>query len=174
MDTAADVPDGVRWLWVVDGSAVPRPTALGALLAAAERLDQAGVEVSLLASRVVGPDGRLAPGHAPLSPQDETARAIVAASAGVLPVRAISAASLLARPAAISGPIPAGPSASMTWSARLLRSASGFLAPESVADARTRVPRARVAAALVLGDGLRGRERLRVGMDLVEGLGRRP
>lgn len=168
LDTGAD------WLWILDGSAVPRPTALGRLLAAADRLDGV-VRPIVLGSRVVSSEGRLARGHLPLAPQDQTAVAVRTATLRVLHVRAVGSGSLLVRREAVSGPLPVGVAATMAWTARLLADGGGFVAPDSVADVReARSPhtRAAVAVRLLAGRGLGPRERLRLAGELLERAGR--
>jgi hypothetical protein len=152
---------GTTWLWIADGSAIPRPEALAALLDAAARLEAVEPAV-LLASRVAG-DGA----HAPLAPQDATAVAMRTVGLKVLPVRAVTGASLLVRREAAT---PASGGA-FVWTARLLRDGSGFLVPDSVADANgaghgARSPR--VAAQLLAGTALRPRERLRLAAEVAE------
>jgi hypothetical protein len=166
---AAGLRDGVAagtaWLWLLDGSATPRPGALAALLDAAERLEPVQPAV-VLASRVVGPDGAVAPAHAPLAPQDATALAMRVAGLKVLPVRAVTGASLLVRRDAAA---QAGTADAYVWTARLLRDGTGFLVPDSVADAASRGARpAGVTARLLAGTALRPRERLRLAAEVAE------
>jgi hypothetical protein len=157
-----------HWVWLLDGTAMPRPACLARLLGALERLPRAP---RLLASRVIGPDGAVAEAHTPIAPQDQTAVAIETVSAKVLHVRAVTAGSLLLRPADARG-ASAGPAASLAWSAALLREGGGFLVPNSVADARapelSRSQRAELAGRLLLGGALSGRERLRFAAELAE------
>src|SRR4051794_14570652 len=94
-DVSAADPGG--WVWFLDGTAVPRPDALAALLAAAERLESVSAP-AVLASRVVAAGGALAPRPVPPSPQAQTPVAgrtpalrglpIPAATGGSLPGRA--------------------------------------------------------------------------------------
>lgn len=161
------------WLWLVDGSAIPRPPALGALLAAAERLGPVTPPI-VLASTILDRGGRLAAGHAPLAPQDQTAVAVRTVALRVLHVRAVSGASLLVRADALRSLSLAGPAGAMVWTARLLRGGGGFLVPASLADGRAPVgarERVDTAARLLLGTALRPRERLRLGVGLVEQAG---
>jgi len=162
---------GTDWLWLVDGSAVPRPDALGALLDAADRLGGL-VDVLLLSSRIVAADGRLDALHAPIAPQGQTDVALRTVAQRVLHVRAVTGGSLLVRASGVSDLPSAGAPATMAWTARLLRDRhdGGFLVPESVADA---VPdpsasRTAVARRLLTGDALTARERIRLAAELVE------
>jgi hypothetical protein len=153
---------GAGWVWVLDGTALPRPAALAALIAAAERLEPV-CPPAALASRIVAADGSVAATHAPLATQGEPALALTTVGLRVLPVRAMAGGSLLVRPAALGA---ACGEPAMVWTARLLRDARGFLVPDSAADATRRADRA--AARLLLGTALRPRERLRLAADLVE------
>lgn len=159
------------WLWLLDGSALPRKTTLSALLAAAKRLEGIAEPV-VLASRVVDDEGRLALNHVPMAPQDQTATAIETVTARVLPVRAVSAGSLLVEANASGVGVP-HPRRAMAWTAAVLRNAAGFVVPDSVADARGPGGKRATSswAALLLGGGLRGRERLRFAAELIERAG---
>lgn len=164
------------WVWFLDGTAVPRPDALAALLAAAERLESVSAP-AVLASRVVAAGGALAPGHVPLSPQAQTQVAVRTAALRVLPIRAATGGSLLVRADALAQ-LAGRDGAAMLWTARLLRAHAGFLVPDSVAEASDAPAQgsrsAPVAARLLLGTALRPRERLRFGVELFERLTPRP
>lgn len=168
LDTSAD------WLWILDGSAVPRPPALGRLLAAAKRLEGV-VRPIVLGSRVVNSEGRLARAHGPLAPQDQTAVAVRTTSARVLHVRAVSSGSLLVRREAVTGSAPVGVGATMAWTARVLARGGGFVVPDSLAEVREatnpRLQRAALASRLLVGRGLGPRERLRFAVELLERAG---
>jgi hypothetical protein len=168
-DFGASPPGDADWIWLLDGTATPRPDCLAHLLAALERLP---LVPRLLASRIVGPDGTLAGAHAPIAPQDQTAVAIETVSARVLHVRAVTGASLLLRPADATC-ASAGPPAAMAWTAALLRDkGGGFLVPDSIADARrpglSGGERVGLARRLLLSNALSGRERLRFTAELAE------
>jgi hypothetical protein len=157
------------WLWLLDGTAVPRPGALRALLEAAERLEPVCPPAALASRIVAGADGRLAPAHAPIAPQGQTHVAMKTVGLRVLPVRAVTGGSLLVRAADAPGP---GREPALVWTARLLRDRPGFLVPASLADARADPPRA--TARLLLGGALRGSERVRLAAEVAERLVRRP
>jgi hypothetical protein len=160
-DDVAAAPSPGAWTWLLDGTALPRPGALGELADALARVRPI-VAPALLASRVVGADGALAPAHVPLAPQGEVEVAMRTVPQRVLHVRAVTGASVLLPPGT-----PVGDGAALVWTARLLRDAPGFLVPASVADARDGVaPRAPLA--LLTGDALRPRERLRMAAGLLE------
>jgi hypothetical protein len=133
---AAGAADG--WTWVLDGTARPRPGALGRLLAAIDEAAASGVPAPVvLASAVLGPDGRAEPGHAAWYRRGDSDLAMRSARGGLLPIRAARAGSLLVRARTGSGDgLPAGPAAAIAWTGRLLRDATGYLVPASVADAR--------------------------------------
>lgn len=136
------------WSWLLDGSAIPRSGALAALLEAAGRAGDA----SLLASAVLDGRDRLAHGHEPLLPRGDGTLALTFAPLRILPVRAVSGASVLVRGAA-------PPGAAFRWTATVLREGRGFLVPASVAVAL--VPGSGHHR-LLLGGALTGRERLRL------------
>ena len=174
VDAQTRAPDGAGggadWVWVLDGSALPAPGALAALVAAAERLEDAAP--ALLASVIVGRDGALHPAHLPLLPQGHPDIALATAARRVAHVRATSAGSLLVRPGALAGPVPTG-AAAFAWTARLLRDAPGFVVPDSVAEAVGGAPPARATAALLAYGRLRARERLRLAADALTSASRR-
>lgn len=159
------------WIWLLDGTALPAPGALAALLAAAHRLDPVASPI-LLASVIVGSDGRLAPAHVPLAPQDKTAVAVRTAPLRVVPVRAVTGASLLIRSDRFIGSPRPGIALMVAWTARCLREGGGFLVPSSVARARPvtnpRFEQAALAARLLLGTVLHPKERLRVAAEICE------
>jgi hypothetical protein len=129
---------GEGWIWILDGTARPRPDALALLLAAVGVAEEHGVPAPVvLASAVLGPDGRADPGHAAWYRRGDSDLAMRSARGGLLPIRAARAGSLLvrARPDAAAG-LPSGPAAAIAWTGRLLRDATGYLVPGSVADAR--------------------------------------
>src|SRR5829696_2692454 len=121
------------WAWVLDGSALPRPDALARLLAAARDAASAGLPApAVLASVVLGEDGEPAPGHAAWFRRGGSDLAMLAARRHLLPVRAARAGSLLvAMPAAP----PRRGDGALDWTARLLREATGYAVPASVAGA---------------------------------------
>ncbi len=121
------------WAWVLDGSALPRPEALGGLLRAADAAAEAGLPApAVLASVVLGADGEPDAGHAAWFRRGGSDLAMLAARRRLLPVRAARAGSLLV--AAPAEP-PRGSDDALAWTARLLRDATGYAVPGSVADA---------------------------------------
>jgi hypothetical protein len=167
---------GADWLWVLDGTAVPRPGALAALLAAADRLGDLPPP-ALLTGMVVGPDGRAHARRGPWYHRFRIDLALEAADRGVAPVRGSRGPLLVRREAA--GPLPrAGapftPAGVLEWSAALLRAERGvgYLVPasESVADAGARDPMREpaTAARLLLGRALRRLDRVALLLELSE------
>ncbi len=168
----SDTPGAAAdWIWLLDGTALPCPGALAALLAAAHRLDTVAAPI-LLASHILGSDGRSSPAHMPLAPQDQTAVAIRTAPLRVLLVRGVTGGSVLIRPGRFTGSPRPGIAPMVAWTARLLRDGRGFLVPSSVARdrpvANPWVEQAALAARLLLGSALRPKERLRLAADICE------
>jgi hypothetical protein len=166
------------WLWLLDGSAAPRPDALRRLLEAAVTAGALRApRPVLLASKVLA-DGAVDDGRCPWYRRGrDTDLAMRAARLALLPVRAARASSLLVlvQAAVATGDGCAGlagPGAAMEWTGRLLRDGGGFLAPASVADALAPAPWSgqavgrgaredlRVTAAMLAGPGWRKREKL--------------
>jgi len=171
----AALETGAEWVWVLDGSAVPEPGALEALLAAARRL--AGTaDPRALASRIVDDDGQLAAAHLPLPPGGRASTVVIrTAERRVLHVRAVSSASvLLTREAVGLGAARFRPEAGLAWTARMLTHGGGFVVPDSVAHAREAGPsaaaRGRSILSLVLSRGIDPRERLQLAAGLAETL----
>jgi hypothetical protein len=133
------LPAGAAWLWLLDGTAIPEPGALSALLARANDLGALPAP-ALLSSKVVCPQGRLAAAHVAWYRRGQTELAMLAAAGRLLPIRAASAGSLLVRSdraSAPAGPLDplSGQGAALAWTAALLRDAAGYLVPASVAVA---------------------------------------
>lgn len=127
-----------RWLWLLDGCAVPEPGALQALLAASEAAS--APPPLLLASKVVDREGRLHSDSMPRHEIFEKARSIDAVERQLVQLRAAAHGSVLVAGGAIGrfgaprSDLP--PSLDMhEWSARMLRSwdDTGYLVPASVA-----------------------------------------
>jgi hypothetical protein len=178
--TAAPWTDSaVGWLWLLDGTAVPRADALRRLLEAADAAASLPVPGPvLLASKVLAPDGSLDAGRTPWYRRGGgTDLSMRAARERLLPVRAARPSSLLvAREAGLATARTRsrlkGPGASMEWTARLLRDRVGYLVPDSVTDSGARAPWGVQAAgrgglddvvitvAMLAGPGWRPREKL--------------
>jgi hypothetical protein len=161
---------GCRWLWLLDGYAVPEPTALEALLAARQRATEPSP--LLLASKVLDPQGRLHPDSTPRHEILEKSHSIDAAERQMVQLRAAAHGSVLVAREALDrfglprSDLPSGPDMH-EWSARILRGRQdiGYLVPASVA-VREAPPRADswrclLARVQVLGSGAwEPRERL--------------
>jgi hypothetical protein len=152
-----------EWLWLLDGSAVPEPGALEALLGALEGLDAPLPEPVLLASKVVGPDGSPHPAGVPV-PAVSGDLAVAAVRRRLLAIRAARPGSLLVHRGGVErcGPPPGGGD-DLVWSARVLRKRFGALVPGSVAVRAAPGEPGGVSARgwlqLLLGDALTPREK---------------
>lgn len=171
---------GAGWIWVLDGSAIPAPDALAALLAGLERMEELP-EPSLLTGTVVDSAGRVAADRFPWYRRYTTDVALSAADRGLLPVRASTAPALVRRDAAEATPPPAGarigPADILVWTATLMRERTGYLVPESESET---VPgtgdplrRPGTAVRLMLSDAMARHDRLGVALEFAERAGRR-
>jgi hypothetical protein len=166
------------WVWVLDGSSIPRPGALAALLGGLDRVGELAAPV-LLAGVVVTPDGRVDPNRPPWYRRFHLELAMTSVDRGLLPVRA-SAGPVLVRRQAIEAQPPraaaaVAPGAVLEWTAALLRDATGYLVAdsESVAAEASRDPMRDPATALrlLLGRTLAWRDRLGLLLELTERAG---
>jgi hypothetical protein len=170
---------GADWIWVLDGSAVPRPNALGLLLEALDRTDGLP-EPALLTGVVVAADGRVDANRPPWYRRYQLHVAVDSADRGLLPVRASVGPALVSRGAAEAalppGSAPVSPGAVLEWTATVLRQSTGYLVPESASEAvgRVRDPlRSPVTAArLVFRRGVGPRDRVGTLLELAERAGR--
>jgi hypothetical protein len=172
---------GADWIWVLDGSAVPRPDALAALLAALER-SQGLPEPSLLTGVVVDSGGRVAADRSPWYRRYTMDVTLSSVERGLLPVRASIGPALVRSDAAAATPPPDGARVALDdvlgWTAALLRDRTGYLVPESesesVAEAADPLGRLTTAARLMLSDAMGRWDRTGVALELAERAGRRP
>jgi hypothetical protein len=170
---------GADWIWVLDGSAIPKPDALAALLAGLER-SRGLPEPSLLTGVVVAADGRVDANRPPWYRRYKIHVAVDAADRGLLPVRASVGPALVSRGAVAavlpSGSAPVSPAAVLEWTAALLSVRTGYLVPESESEGvgRMRDPlRSPVTAArLIFRRGVGPRDRVGVLLELSERAGR--
>jgi hypothetical protein len=166
---------GADWIWIIDGSAVPRPDALGRLLEGLAKADGLP-EPALLTGLVVGADGRPDAGRPPWYRRYQLHVAVDSADRGLLPVRASTGPALVSRAAveAVLPPsgAPVSPAAVLEWTATLLRKRIGYLVPESESEANgsTRDPlRSPVTAArLIFRLGVGRRDRVGVLLEFAE------
>jgi hypothetical protein len=162
--TARGLREGLRegfdrqthWVWLVDGSTAPEPSALERLLEAVANLGSLSPPV-LLASKVVTPDGALDPGSLPTPRARELDFAVAACQQHLVALRVARRTSLLVHRRGFeacglprAGSLPGGDD--LEWTARLLRHEPGVLVPRSVAIRRPRgkQPRVELAARLRL------------------------
>jgi len=131
------------WLWLVRGDTVPAAGALSELRRVAEGVP--GLRPpALLASKVIGVDGRLDPGSAPWPPLHDRAGAMNAAEHRLAAVRIARWGSLLVRGDVLRRHAPPredlAAADDLEWTGRLLREEPGYVVPTSLA---TRAPSAR-------------------------------
>lgn len=166
---------GTDWIWVLDGTAVPRPRSLGALVSAIGRSH--GLQPpALLASVISTPAGKIAEPRAALFRRAPVEPAMVAAERRMLPVRAVTGPILIHRDAVVGErpPRPRLPAtgALLEWTIRILRTRAGYLVPESESvdhhGHRNALLDPLTAAAVLLGREFSRGERLRVPLDLLE------
>lgn len=163
-----------EWIWLLDGSAIPRPDALGLLVAAIDRLEGLP-EAVLLTGLTVDALGRADEARAPWYRRAPTETAMDAAQRGLLPVRAASG-SVLIRRRALEAHRPRrrlGAEAGVfEWTARILRQSSGYWVPQSESvrsyGIRSTAPRLRLAAHLAAGGAFAGLDRGRALLELLE------
>jgi hypothetical protein len=167
--TAATANGETRWLWLLDGSAVPEPGALESLLEVAERPDPLPSPV-LLASKVVMPDGSPDPGSLPVARFLDPDLAVAAVERRVLSIRIARRGSLLVDSRVLEGVDSFD--LDLEWTSRVLKGRPGVLVPASVAVRRSRVeprrPELRGLLELVVGAGLETREKPWYGFRLAE------
>ncbi len=142
-----------EWFWLLDGMAVPEPTALGRLLEALDRLGPLPSPV-LLASKVVTPDGSPEHGSVPVPRVKDPDLTAAAFEQRLLPIRVARRGSLLVHRRGVEE--RGLPRDDLRWSARLLKRELGLLVPWSVAVRPPRPPRRELLGwlALLLSDAL--------------------
>lgn len=135
---------GAGLVWLLDDDTVPRPEALGELLAARARATADDGPPALVASRVVWTDGRDHPMNTPRrKPRATAAESRVAAAAGCVPIRSASFVSVLVDAAAVrERGLPVADyflwNDDFEFTTRLLRGRRGLLCPDSVVVHKTR------------------------------------
>jgi hypothetical protein len=168
---------GSEWIWVLDGSAEPVPTALSALLDGLRRVD--GLErPAVLAGVPMGGDGRVDARFAPWYRRQPTEDAMEASAVRLLPIRAATGPVLVRSSVAREMPPgrwpKAAPDAVLAWTARILRYRAGYLVPDSASvmsgDARDPLRNPATAAGLVAGRAFGGMDRARVAVEAGERL----
>ena len=174
---------GIDWVWLLDGTVVPEPRALEALLEAIGRVDLLPNPV-LLTSKVIAADGSPDSRSLPVPHIADPDLDFSAFDSRVLAVRVVRRGSLLVHRRGIErcglpnlGFVFFGDD--LVWTARLLRPEPGLLVPSSVvvrrppserADARRRRASVLSGARLLLSDGLELAEKPWFGGRLVEEL----
>jgi len=166
---------GATWLWLLDGSAEERAEALGALLDDAERAEPIG-PADVLTGVVLDGRVRIHPHRPPWYRADQVDIAVRAAAERLLPVRATAGPVLVSRAAAEREPPPVAaelsPAGILEWTARILRSGTGYLVADSVSDASgdldDPMARPRTAARLLFGDAFVRADRIRTAYRVLE------
>lgn len=129
---------GFDWLWLLHDDAVADERALEELLAAVARADD-GTPPVLMSSKVVRPNGELDLGSLGRPDGERVANVVLSFERGLEPLRWSSFVSVLISGPAVSehglpkGSLPAGVE-ELEFTARLLRSGEGYLAPRSVVE----------------------------------------
>jgi hypothetical protein len=169
---------GADWVWVLDGSAIPRDGALRALLDGLGRAE--GLEEPhLMTGAVVTAEGVVDEGRLLWYRRNQIDVALAACAQRLLPVRAASG-SVLARRDAVEAEVPparapASPPAVLEWTARILRSRTGYLSPDSESQAVVAgydpASRPLTAVRILFGGALVRLDPLRYGFELAERLG---
>lgn len=131
---------GSDWIWLMDDDTIPARSCLEALLAALGRVPGPGP--ALLSSKVVWIDGRLHPMNCQGFERERTEAVVQASELGLMPLRTATFVSLLVSRRAIDAyGLPLRRyflwSDDIEYTARILRGASGFLVPASVAVHKT-------------------------------------
>src|SRR5437764_3298503 len=168
---------GADWLWLLDGSSLPRPGALLALRDAVRRVDGLP-EPAVLGGMVVMADGRADETRSLWYRPNQLDVAMASVGRRLLPICASSGPALV-RARSAQSQLPSRrarlePGALIEWTARLLRHATGYLVPESEAEAteggRDPVQEPRVAARLLLGTAFGWFDRVRLAYELAQRL----
>ncbi len=156
-----------EWFWLLEEDVVPESAALEGLLAPVDDPELLGPV--LMASKVVGPDGRLHPRSAPW-PRSRGEIVITACQHRLMSLRLAGWGSLLVHRDAL---VTHGPPREdfrlggddLEWTARILMAGHGYLAPASVAtrsDPRRRIsrPEVRARVRMMLGNAWMGEDRM--------------
>jgi hypothetical protein len=166
---------GTDWIWVLDGSTLPRPRALGSLLDALDRADGLQ-EADVLSGVTVTPDGQIDKTRSLWYRRSQIDMAITVAERRLLPVRA-SAGPALVRRRAAAVDLPSRRTAFsaatvLEWTARILRTGTGYLVPESESESTGHgddpLSNPITALRLLLGRSFVRFDRLTLGYELAE------
>ena len=168
---------GADWLWLLDGSSVPRLDALLVLREALTRLDGLP-EPAVLGGAVLTAEGRVDETRSLWYRPNQLDVAMASVGRRLLPICASSGPALVsARRAQAQLPSRRAhlePGAVIEWTARLLRYSTGYLVPDSQAVAldggRDPVQEPRVAARLLLGTSFSWFDRVRLAYELAQRL----
>ncbi len=133
---------GFDWIWLLHDDSVAAPSALQCLLEATTAV-AALPTPAVVASKVVSGDGELDPGSVPRPYYKHVEAAIESYGHGLQPIRSARSVSLLVRGSAVDRHgLPDkryfGWNDDIEYTARILRSETGYLAPRSVVCHRIR------------------------------------
>ena len=161
---------GAGWIWILDGSAAPRPDALDGLLRAAAAAASLG-DPAVISGVVVTAAGRADATRPIWFASDRFDLAMSAATHRLLPIRATAGPALVRRAGAAAAPPRRSSRLTSTaifeWTSRLLRDAPGYLTTDSESEAlhavRDPLGDPRTVLRLATGGSLRGRDRVVLG-----------
>ena len=173
---------GAEWIWVLDGTAMPKPGALTALLEAVDRAAELPEPAShfsppvLFAGVVVDAEGRVDEARGGWYRRNHIDLTMGSSGRRLLPIRAAGGPVLVHRRAAERAPACDGV---FEWTAHILRDEVGFLVPDSesvaIRPAEDPLGDPRTVARLVTGGALGRLDIARATHELVERFGfRRP
>jgi hypothetical protein len=175
----AAFPRDQRWLWLLDGSALPRPDALERLLEPAVANGSLPTP-ALVAGRVLLAGGELDPSAAPWPKVKPPDVAIDSYQRGAVAIRTARHSSLLVdRDAVVVAGLPrldfVADGDDLEWSGRLLRESLGLYAPGSVVVRQSDTParpdparELRNRTAMLFGPAFDGADRRWLALDLAE------
>ena len=167
-----------EWIWVLDGSAVPRPDALQRLLDGLGRVGELPYP-SLLEGVVVTSGGRVHEQRGPWYRRFHLDVAMRSVDRRLLPIRGSSGPVLVHRHAAEAqlprAGAPIAPGALLEWTAKALRYRTGYLVPESESEivglSRDPMKDPATAVRLLFGRAVVRLDRLALVLELARGKG---
>jgi hypothetical protein len=164
---------GADWIWVLDGSTLPRPDALRRLFDGLERVRELPAP-ALMEGVVVTAEGQMYEPRATWYRRFDLDVAMASVDRRLLPVRGSSGPVLVQRDAAEAerprDGAPIAPGSLLEWTARILRDRAGYMVAESESEiaepGHDPIKAPATAARLMLGGGLVRLERLALVLEL--------